>query len=97
MILLSRLLFALATISLAACAPTGNGPSDAPASADAAAAGAAERGPPVEAFPDVDPETGIDRNVTYEPQVGPEQPKRTRKDPDKTAPEQGNVVAGPQL
>jgi hypothetical protein len=97
MISMSRLVAVLATISLAACAPTGDGPSDAPASADAAAAGAERRGPPVEVFPDVDPETGIDRNVTYEPQVGPEPPERTRKDPDETAPEPGNVVAPPQL
>ena len=92
----SRLLGALA-LPLAACAPAGNGSSDAPASKDALAAEQEKADLRVQAFPDVDPETGIDRNVTYEPQIGPEPQERIRKDPDKTAPEQGNGVTPPQL
>ena len=41
----------------------------------------------VQPVPDVDPVTGIDRNVTYQPEVGPERRERTRKEAQKSVPD----------
>ena len=41
----------------------------------------------VQPVPDVDSVTGIDRNVTYELQVEPERGERTRKEPQKSPPD----------
>lgn len=66
-----RLLAALIAILPAACAPAAKESAEAPAQKRAATE---KERPDLRAVPvpDIDPETGIDRNVTYEPQVGPE-------------------------
>jgi len=80
----ARVAAALAAAQLAAgCAPADQRTEEAPAANSAAAKG----DPDLQVAPvaDIDPETGIDRNVTYEPQLGPEPEARPRNEPRKSA------------
>jgi hypothetical protein len=89
-----RIAAILTAISLAACAPSARETADAPAGGDSpdarttSGAAAVKEKPELVAdeAPDVDPVTGLNRSVTYEPQVGPEPQERNRKDARKTAP-----------
>ena len=94
--ILPRLLGTLALLPLAACVPASNEASEGPASADAASG----KGKPIlqaDEAPDIDPATGIDRNVTYEPQLGPDPKERSRKDTGKSVPDQPSEKPAPHL